>query len=88
MVTYTLPSSDLIVIPDAGGMRREVARIRRDERRLGNEQRPGIRRALPVVGDSEVGVHMLVVRPDPRERREDDTVSECDVADLHRLEEC
>ena len=63
------------------------ARLGRDDRRLGDEERAGHGGALPVVLDGEVRRDVVRVRAETGERRERDAVRELDVADLDRGEE-
>ena len=84
---YLLPSSNLLLVPDAGGMRL-TAGIRSDVRGLGNEERARNAGALSVELGDKVrrdvvrGVAQTCLRP------EDDAVAKGDVTDLDGLEEC
>ena len=66
---------------------RLAARLRADERALGDEERAGHAGALLVEPDPEVGVDVRRVGAEAGLGREDDAVGEGDVADLDRLEE-
>lgn len=83
---YLLPRRNLRVVVDPGRVR-HAAGLRRDVRRLGDEQRAGDAGALRVVLDREVAVDVRLVRAHASQGREHDAVGELDVADLDRLEE-
>ena len=85
-LTHLLPRRDLRVVPDAGDVR-HAARLRGDERGLGDEERARDARALRVVLGHELSRDVRAVRAEAREGCEDDTVAELNVADLDRLEE-
>ena len=85
-MAYLLPRCDLGVVPDAGRMRLTTS-LAGDVAPLGDEERPRNARALAVVLDAHVGVHVFGVGTNAGERRESDAVGEGYVADLNRLEE-
>ncbi|KAE0541638.1 hypothetical protein FH972_027350 [Carpinus fangiana] len=78
------PCGDLRVRPDAG-RHRVAARLRRDVRRLGDDEAGAS--ALPVIVCGECGRDALVIRAASRQRRHDDAVLELQIADRDGLQD-
>ena len=81
--TYLLPSNNLFVSEDAGS----VWQVRVQQGRFADEQGTGYRRALLVIGDTEVGVYVVLGCAQAGARGEDDVVSKLDLANSDWLEE-
>ena len=76
--TYLLPSCNLSVVPDSGGVRL-AARLSRDEHRLGDQERARDAGPLSVELHTKVGRHVSVVVAVAGLGSENNAMSEFDV---------
>lgn len=86
LVDDLLPSSDLVGVETTRNVRVSSS-DGVDERRLGDQQGAGFRRALAVVFDGEVLVDVVLVGAETGQGSHSETVLELHASDTDRLEE-